>query len=168
MTTLLTEIKSDLKTYNGRWSEQGFWALSVHRYGKWRYKFENPIVRKPLSLIYKILYKLIQILTLIELPCEAEIGKGTRIDHFGPIIISGYAKLGKNCVLRNGVTIGIKKVGENKAPQIGNNVDIGCGAVIIGDIKIGNNVLIGANSVVTKDVEENCTVVGVPTKVIKR
>ena len=71
-------------------------------------------------------------------------------------------------MLRNGVTIGIKKVGANKAPQIGNNVDIGCGAVIIGDIKIGNNVLIGANSVVTKDVEENCTVVGVPAKVIKR
>lgn len=111
---------------------------------------------------------MVQILTGIELPCETEVGDNLRIDHFGGIIVSGFAKLGDNCVLRNGVTIGLKNIEDPKAPCIGNNVDIGAGAKILGDIRIGNNVSIGANSVVLKDVPDNSIAVGVPAKIIQK
>lgn len=81
------------------------------------------------------------------------------------IIISYYAVIGKNCVIRQQVTIAQNN--NNEAPIIGDNVVIGAGAKIIGNVKIGNNVIIGANAVVTKDVEDNRTVVGVPARVIK-
>ena len=120
------------------------------------------ILRKLFSLIYKILYKFIQIVTGIELPCETEIGKKFIIDHFGGIIVSGYASFGDNCRIRNGVVVGLKNLDEPGAPHIGNNVDIGAGAKVLGNIRIGNNVQIGANAVVITDVPDNSIAVGVP------
>lgn len=81
------------------------------------------------------------------------------------IIISDQAKIGKNAVIFQQVTIGIKEFG-GKAPTIKDNVFIGAGAKILGDIVIGNNVKIGANAVVLDDVPDNCTVGGVPAKII--
>jgi serine O-acetyltransferase len=109
-----------------------------------------------------MLYKGIQIITGIELPCEVEIGRNFVIDHFGGIIISGYAKFGDNCRIRNGVVVGLQHTEHPCAPVIGNNVDIGAGAKILGAITIGNNVLVGANAVVITSVPDNATVVGVP------
>jgi serine O-acetyltransferase len=101
-------------------------------------------------------------MTGIELPCEVEIGKNFVIDHFGGIVISGYAKFGNNCRIRNGVVVGLSRVDQPCAPVIGDNVDIGAGAKVLGAIKIGNNVLIGANAVVIRDVPDNCVAAGVP------
>ena len=140
--------------------------MLVYRFGRWRYTIKPTLVRKPFSLLYKFLFKCIQILTGIELPCEVPIGKNLRIDHFGDIIISGYASFGDNCVLRNGVTIGLKNIDEKAAPTIGNNVNIGAGAKLLGPITIGDNVDIGANAVVIKSVPDNCIAVGIPAKII--
>ena len=159
---MFNHIKQDLKNYQGDWAAQGFWVMLVYRFGRWRYTIENVLIRKICSFIYKFLYKLVQILTGIEMPCEAEVGDNFLIDRFGGIVISGYAKFGDNCRLRNGVVVGLKNVSEPCAPQIGNNVDIGAGAKILGNIKIGNNVNIGANSVVLTDVPDNAIAVGVP------
>ena len=159
---MFNHIKQDLKNYQGDWAAQGFWVMLVYRFGRWRYTIENVLIRKICSFIYKFLYKLVQILTGIEMPCEAEVGDNFLIDRFGGIVISGYAKFGDNCRLRNGVVVGLKNVAEPCAPQIGNNVDIGAGAKILGNIKIGNNVNIGANSVVLTDVPDNAIAVGVP------
>ena len=159
---MFNHIKQDLKNYQGDWAAQGFWVMLVYRFGRWRYTIQNVLVRKICSFIYKFLYKLVQILTGIEMPCEAEVGDNFLIDHFGGIVISGYAKFGDNCRLRNGVVVGLKNVAEPCAPQIGNNVDIGAGAKILGNIKIGNNVNIAANSVVLTDVPDNAIAVGVP------
>ena len=159
---MFNHIKQDLKNYQGDWAAQGFWVMLVYRFGRWRYTIQNVLIRKICSFIYKFLYKLVQILTGIEMPCEAEVGDNFLIDHFGGIVISGYAKFGDNCRLRNGVVVGLKNVAEPCAPQIGNNVDIGAGAKILGNIKIGNNVNIGANSVVLTDVPDNAIAVGVP------
>lgn len=155
-------IRNDLKTYQGDFGAQGFWVMLVYRFGRWRYGVRPAILRKIFSLVYKILYKFIQIITGIELPCEAEIGSNFIIDHFGGIVVSGYTKIGDNCRIRNGVVIGLKNVEEVGAPEIGNNVDIGAGAKVLGKIKIGNNVLIGANAVVITDVPDNSIAVGVP------
>ena len=159
---MFENLKHDLQAHDGRWGAQGFWALLVYRFGRWRYGMRPLLLRKLLSLIYRILYKFIQIITGIELPCEVIIGRNFVIDHFGGIIISGYAKFGDNCRIRNGVVVGLRRIEEPCAPVIGNNVDIGAGAKILGAITIGNNVLIGANAVVITDVPDNSTAFGVP------
>lgn len=165
---MFDDLREDLRAYNGDWSAQGFWVMVVYRFGRWRYQVRPSIVRKFLSVIYKVLYKFIQIITGIELPCEVQIGRNFIIDHFGGIVVSGYAKFGDNCRIRNGVVVGLKNVENIAAPIIGDNVDIGAGAKVLGDIKIGNNVIIGANAVVISDVPDNSIAVGVPAVIRKR
>ncbi len=104
----------------------------------------------------------------VELPCEAVIGRNFVIDHFGGIIISGFAKFGDNCRIRNGVVVGLRRVDEPRAPVLGDNVDIGAGAKVLGPISIGNNVAIGANAVVLIDVPDDCIAAGVPAVVKAR
>ncbi len=93
------------------------------------------------------------------------IGPGLAIVHYGTIVISSAAVIGENCRIHVGVNIGANG-GENTAAKIGNNVYIGPGAKIVGDITIGDGVCIGANSVVVKDVESGVTVGGIPAKII--
>lgn len=159
---MFNNIKADLAAHSGDWSAQGFWALLVYRFGRWRYTVRPILLRKMLSLLYKVLYKLVQIVTGIELPCEVPIGSNFRIDHFGGIVISGYAEFGNNCRIRNGVVVGLKNPENPCAPKIGNDVDIGAGAKLLGPIVIGNNVSIGANAVVTRSIPDNSIAVGVP------
>ncbi len=165
---MFKNIRSDLKNYKGDWGAQGFWVMLVYRFGQWRYTIEPALLRKFFSFIYKILYKIVQIITGIELPCEAEIGNNFIIDHFGGIVVSGYAKFGNNCRIRNGVVVGLKNVENPCAPVIGNDVDIGAGAKILGPIRIGNRVVIGANAVVITDVPDDCIAVGVPATIKSR
>ncbi|WP_291551544.1 serine acetyltransferase [Comamonas sp. SCN 65-56] len=142
--------------------------MLVYRFGRWRYQVKPALLRKLFSLIYKILFKGVQILTGIELPCEVVVGKNFVIDHFGGIVISGYASFGDDCRIRNGVVVGLRRVDEPCAPQIGNNVDIGAGAKVLGNIRIGNNVVIGANAVVLRDVPDNHVAYGVPAVIKPR
>jgi serine O-acetyltransferase len=165
---MFEKIRSDLKAHGGDWGAQGFWALVIYRFGRWRYSIQNQWVRKFFSFIYKILYKLVQIVTGIELPCEAQIGSGFVIDHFGGIVISGYARFGERCRIRNGVVVGLSRIDDPCAPQIGNDVDIGAGAKVLGAITIGDHVLIGANAVVITDVPSNSIAVGVPAVIKPR
>lgn len=162
---MFENIRHDLKSHGGRWGAQGFWALVIYRFGRWRYSIRPALLRKLFSLIYRVLYKLVQIMTGIEFPCEVQIGRNFVIDHFGGIVVSGYAKFGDDCRIRNGVVVGLRRVDDPCAPTIGNNVDIGTGAKILGPISIGNNVVIGANAVVLVDVPDNSIAVGVPATV---
>lgn len=159
---MFDNIRQDLRTHGGDWGAQGFWALVVYRFGRWRYAVKPAVFRKFFSLIYRIAFKMVQITTGIELPCEVEIGRNFAIDHFGGIVISGYAKFGDNCRIRNGVVVGLQRVDEPCAPVIGDNVDIGAGAKVLGAIRVGNNVVIGANAVVIRDVPDDCVAAGVP------
>jgi len=165
---MFNSIREDLRAYDGRWGAQGFWVMVVYRYGRWRYRVRPALVRKFFSLIYHVLFKTVQVVTGIELPCEVELGHNFIIDHFGGIVIHGDAKFGDNCRIRNGVVVGIRHVEEDGAPIIGDNVDIGVGAKVLGPVQIGDNVLIGANAVVLIDVPDNCIAVGVPAVVKPR
>jgi serine O-acetyltransferase len=160
--------REDLRAHGGRWGAQGFWAMAVYRFGRWRYGVRPAILRKVFSGLYRVLYKLVQIATGIELPCEAVVGRNFVIDHFGGIIVSGYARFGDDCRIRSGVVVGLRRVEEKCAPVIGNNVDIGAGAKLLGPIRIGDNVVIGANAVVLCDVPDNSMAVGVPAVVRPR
>lgn len=165
---MFENIRGDLQAHGGNWAAQGFWALLVYRFGRWRYGVRPALLRKFFSLIYKILYKLVQVATGIELPCEVTIGRNFVIDHFGGIVVSGYARFGDNCRIRTGAVVGLKNVDDPCAPVIGNNVDIGAGAKILGSISIGNNVVIGANAVVLMDIPDDSIAVGVPAVIKPR
>lgn len=165
---MIENIREDLRAHQGDWGAQGFWALLVYRFGRWRYSIRPALLRKFFSLIYRIFYKMVQIVTGIELPCEVPIGKNFVIEHSGGIVVSGFAKFGDNCRIRNGVVVGLSRVEDPCAPIFGNNVDIGAGAKVLGPIHIGNNVLIGANAVVLTDVPDNCIAVGVPAVIKAR
>jgi len=165
---MFDNIRQDLAAHHGDWGAQGFWALVVYRFGRWRYQVRPALLRKLFSLIYKLLFKLVQIITGIELPCEVPIGRNFVIEHAGGIVVSGFASFGDDCRIRNGVVIGLARIEEPCAPRIGNDVDIGAGAVLLGDIRIGDHVRIGANAVVISDVPDNSIAVGVPALVKPR
>jgi serine O-acetyltransferase len=165
---MFDNIREDFRAYDRNWSAQGFWAMVVYRFGQWRYGVKPAVARKFLSLLYHVVFKIIQIVTGIELPCEVTVGRNFIIDHFGGIVISGYARFGDDCRIRTGVVVGLRRVEEKYAPVIGNNVDIGAGAKLLGPIRIGNNVLIGANAVVICDVPDNSVAAGVPAIVKPR
>lgn len=165
---MFDNIRADLRSHGGNWGAQGFWAMVVYRFGRWRYRVRPVWLRKLLSLVYRLMFKLVQIVAGIELPCEVELGRHFVIDHSGGIVISGYARFGDNCRIRNGVVVGLSRIDEPCAPRIGNNVDIGAGAKLLGPITIGDNVSIGANAVVVRDVASDSIAVGVPAIVKPR
>ena len=103
----------------------------------------------------------------ISIPYQTPIGPGFYIGHFGGIVVSSGAQIGANCNLSQGVTIGqINRGSKQGTPRLGDNVYVGPGAKILGQITVGNNVAIGANAVVIKDVPDGAVVVGVPARVI--
>jgi serine O-acetyltransferase len=165
---LFENIREDWHTYDRELTRQGLWAMVVYRFGRWRYTIGPRWVRVPFSFVYKILRMVSEILTGIELPSEVTLGHRFRIDHFGGIIISGDAVFGDDCVIRNGVTVGLRHTGQRGAPILGNRVDIGAGAKILGSIRIGDDVAIGANAVVLTDVPANSIAVGIPARILPR
>lgn len=107
--------------------------------------------------------------TLIEIHPGAKIGNNFFIDHGAGVVIGETAIIGDNVLIYHGVTLGgVSSTKTKRHPTIGNNVVIGAGAKVLGDILIGDNVKIGANAVVLNDVDNNNTVVGVPAKMVKK
>lgn len=165
---MFENIRADYQAHGRKWGAQGFWVMVVYRFGRWRYGIRPALIRKPFSLVYRVLFKMVQVITGIELPCEVAVGKNFVIDHFGGIVVNGYTVFGDNCRIRTGVVIGLARVEDPCAPVIGNNVDIGTGAKVLGRITIGDNVLIGANSVVVRSVPSDSIAVGIPAIVKPR
>ena len=159
--------REDWQTYERDIARQGMWVMVVYRFGRWRYNIRQNWLRQPFSFVYRILKVVSQILTGIDIPCEATVGRRFVIEHFGGIVISGDAVIGDDVVVRNGVTIGLRRRGTRGSPRIGNRVDIGAGAKVLGDIVIGDDVSIGANAVVIQDVPAGCVAVGIPARIIK-
>lgn len=97
------------------------------------------------------------------------VDSGIVIHHTGSIVINDHAKIGKNLQLHGNNCIGNDGINLDKAPVIGDNVDVGFGAILIGNIKIGNNVTIGAGAVVINSFnEDNIVIAGCPAKIVKR
>jgi serine O-acetyltransferase len=165
---MFENIREDLRTYEYQLMRQGLWAMVTYRFGRWRYGIRSRWLRLPFSFLYKAMKPITEILTGIELPCEVTLGHRFRIDHFGGIIISGDAVFGDDCVVRNGVTVGLRHTGMRGAPVLGNRVDVGAGAKLLGPIRIGDDVAIGANAVVLTDVPSNSIAVGVPARILPR
>ena len=102
----------------------------------------------------------------MDFPCTVRVGEGLVLPHLGVgVVIHPRTTIGSNCKIYHNVTIGCRN--NEGPPQISNNVLIGAGACILGNVKIGDNVAIGANSVVLQDCPPNSVVVGIPAKVVK-
>lgn len=130
------------------------------------YRIAHFLSNLKLKFIARLISQFGRFLTGIEIHPGAKIGKRLFIDHGMGIVIGETTTIGNNCTIYHGVTLGgTGKDKYKRHPDLGNNVIVGCGAKVLGPIKIGENVKIGANAVVLKDVPDNSTVVGVPGEV---
>lgn len=167
----MQNLKLDIKRYynNGRfeWYEPSLIVIAWYRYGQAIRHYNFFLISRTLRFIHLIGYMCLTLITGIHLPRGCKIGSGLRIFHFGCIVINPEAIIGKNCTLRHCVTIGTKS-NEHDVPELGDNVDIGVGAKILGKIKIGNNVTIGANAVVITDIPDNHLAIGIPARWISK
>lgn len=140
----------------------GLHALWFHRVGHFFY-------RRRLFTIARLISHVGRFLTGIEIHPGARIGRGFFIDHGLGVVIGETAEIGDNVTLYQGVTLGgTGKEKGKRHPTIGNNVVVGVGAKVLGSMKIGDNSKIGAGAVVVKEVPPNCTVVGIPGKIVIR
>jgi putative colanic acid biosynthesis acetyltransferase WcaB len=122
------------------------------------------ILSAPISLAYKIIF---DYLMCIHIPPSTRIGGGLVVYHGFGIVINETAIIGDNVTIRQNVTIGVSgRDGDHGTPVIGNNVDIGAGAIILGPVNVGDNAKIGAGAVVVKDVPKNSVVVGPQARLI--
>ena len=123
--------------------------------------------RFPLKLVARCLSQVVRSLTGIEIHPGARIGHGVFIDHGMGVVIGETAEVGDRCLLYQGVTLGgTGKDHGKRHPTLGENVVVGAGAKVLGAITIGANTRIGAGSVVVRDVANDCTVVGIPGRVV--
>jgi serine O-acetyltransferase len=166
--SVFDNIREDWRAHDCQLARHGFWVLVVYRFGRWRYKIQWRPLRMPFSLLYKLMRFVSEMLLGVELPSEVVIGRRFVIEHIGGIVISGDARFGDDCVIRNGVTVGLRNRGVAGSPHIGDRVDIGAGAKLLGAIRIGDDCAIGANAVVLCDVPARSIAVGVPARILPR
>lgn len=132
------------------------------------YRIGNKLYRNKLkrfSIFFSFLNRLI---FSSWIPSSASIGKNVKLGYWGlGIVIHSNSIIGENCLIAQNVTIG-RNFGDVKVPKIGNDVYIGTGSVVFGEIEIGDNVIIGSNTLVNKSIPSDCTVVGNPMKIIDK
>lgn len=145
--------------------EQSMWAIAVYRFGRRVDAMPDGMVKRLKLKVYWAMQRVVETATGIGLPKDAKIGPGLRIWHFGGIFIHPKVVMGRHCTLRQGVTIGDKGDGGG-VPRIGDHVEFGAYAQVIGDVAIGDGATIGAMAVVVKDVPAGATVVGNPARVV--
>lgn len=140
----------------------GLHALCLHRVAHWLNKRGVPFFPRVLSHLGRFL-------TGIEIHPGATIGAGTFIDHGMGVVIGETAIVGDYCLIYQGATLGgTGKESGKRHPTLGQNVVVGAGAKVLGNIEIGDRVRIGAGSIVLQNVPSDCTVVGVPGRIISR
>jgi len=140
----------------------GFHALVMHRFSHWLWNLGLPLVPRLMSHVARFI-------TGIEIHPGATIGRGVFIDHGMGVVIGETTIIGDFALIYQGVTLGgTGKENGKRHPTLGENVIVGAGAKVLGNIYIGHNVRIGAGSVVLREVPSDCTVVGVPGRIVYR
>jgi len=147
--------------------EPGTIAVVVYRFGHWVRYIKIPVLKQLLKLVYVFMKSIVVLGFGIYIPSAFKVGRGFAIHNFSGIFIPPTVA-GDNFIVFQNVTIGHLRGQGGKPPQIGDNVFVGAGAKVLGDVKIGNNVVVGANSLVMNDVPDGCSVVGVPARVVSR
>ena len=138
-------------------------------HAKWAHTPEHWLWNHGAHGLARVMSQITRFMTGVEIHPAAKLGRRFFIDHAMGVVIGETTVVGDDCVLYQGVTLGGtgNECGK-RHPTLGNNVTVGTGAKVLGNIAIGDNVKIGGNSVVVKDVPDNCTVVGIPGRIVKR
>lgn len=161
---LLALIAEDYRTHDRMLSEPGFWVVAIHRLANARMDVKIKLLRAPLTLAYLVIERMVNWLWGIQLPCTVRLGRRVRIWHHGGTVLGARA-IGDDVHIRHNTTFGVLTRSENAAkPIIGNRVDIGVGAVILGAVTVGDDAVIGPNSVVLRHVPPGTVVMGVPAR----
>ena len=129
--------------------------------------FRNKLLRAPLTILYRILFKWVEWTCGITLPYTVKVGRRLRIWHHSGMILHARS-IGDDVHLRQTTTFGVARRGENRAiPIIEDRVEIGCGVCILGQVTIGHDSVIGANSVVLQNLPPYSLAVGAPAKIVR-
>ncbi|HSV15551.1 MAG TPA: serine O-acetyltransferase [Tepidisphaeraceae bacterium] len=164
---LFSQIAEDWRAHDRDWTRPGFRAVAAHRLGVWRMTVRPKLLRAPLSIIYRYLYRKCRNRYGIELPYSAKLGRRVVIEHQGAIVIHGHSEIGDDTIIRQGVTLGNKTLDRPyDAPKLGARVNVGAGAKILGAVTVGDGATVGANAVVVKDVPPNAIAVGIPAMIV--
>ena len=132
------------------------------------YRVAHGLERLKIPVLPRLIMSVARWMTGIEIHPAAKIGRGLFIDHGTGVVIGETAVIGNNVTLFQGVTLGgTGKERGKRHPTVGNNVVIGAGAKVLGNITIGNDSMVGANAVVIRDIPEHSTVVGVPGRITR-
>jgi serine acetyltransferase/GT2 family glycosyltransferase len=162
-------VHEDWVAHGRDWTLPGFRAVAVCRFGQWRMGIRSKALRAPFSFLYRACYRRVRNHYGIELPYTVELGRRVVFEHQSGIVIHGYSRIGDECVIRQGVTLGNRRPDEpHAAPTLLNRVNVGAGAKILGQVTIGDGAQIGANAVVLNDVPAGALAVGVPAKIVER
>ena len=159
--------KADRARYPQRafFREQSLWAIAVYRFGRWNAGRNPGPTRWLFDRLYWLTFRVVETLTGLSFTRLVAIGPGLRIHHFGNIFIHSSVQIGAHCTLRQGVTIGNREE-DGGVPILGDSVDCGAYAQILGPIRIGDGAKIGAMSVVLQDVPAGATAVGIPARIL--
>lgn len=161
-------IKGDYHVNGRDWTRPGFRAAFMYRFGVWRMSVRSRLLRAPLSLLYRWMHRHVRNCYGIELHYTATIGSRFRIAHQGGIVIHEFARIGNNCTVRQGVTLGAaNKYSVEEAPVLEDNVDVGAGAIVMGKVTVGDGARIGANAVVMSDVPPGSTAFAQPARIVQ-
>ena len=156
----------DFRTHGRDWLSPGFWTVAIHRFGNWRMSVRPKPLRAPLTLAYRTAYYAGLALWGIDLPYNVKIGRRFRVGHHGCMVL-GAGEFGDDVTIQHTVTVGLERRNESKVPKVGNRVEIGPGACIVGDVKIGDDCFVGANTVVNRDLPPGSTVLGIPLRFVR-
>jgi len=160
-------LHEDFRTHGCSLRAGGFWALAVHRFGNLRMGIASKPLRAPLSLMYRSAHHAVKAFWGIDLPYNVKVGRRLRIDHHGCVIV-GAKVIGDDVWIRHSATIGLSRRTERTAaPTIGNRVEIGPGAAVVGAIHVGDDSYVGANSVLADSVPAGSVALGVPARPVK-
>jgi serine O-acetyltransferase len=160
-------VAEDFHAHGGDWTSPGFWALFWHRFGNWRMGVRPRIMRAPFSLIYRLMSFQVRCWFGIELPYTVVVGRRVILEHFGGMILVAQS-IGDDVTIRQNTTFGIARLEDRTGrPIIGNGVELGAGAVVLGRVVVGDDAVVGANAVVVRSVPPLAVVGGVPSKLIR-
>lgn len=162
-------VAEDWRTHDRDWTKPGFKALLIYRFGIWRMTLRRTPLRGVLGYLQRYLFRRACWRYGIEIYESAKLGRRILFEHPSGIVIHGDSVIGDDVVIRQQVTLGIRRLDRlHDAPVIGNNVDIGAGAKILGRVVVGDGAAIGANAVVLEDVPPGALAVGVPARIVPR
>jgi serine O-acetyltransferase len=157
-------LNEDFETHGRRFTSPGFWALAVHRFGNWRMDVPQKPLRAPLTLTYKVGYECVRMTTGVDLSYVVKVGRRVRIMRPGALMV-GAVSVGDDVVFRSFATIGVaNRAATSEKPTIGDRVEIGPGACIVGRIRVGDEAVVGANSVIVSNVRPGSVSFGLPAR----